>query len=557
MAGENRGKAVEVVVRLAIQGLLGAGLPKKATVVWDDSAPPLAWKPDIFVSPQGRFPGLLVLVTFSGSETDSRQKFWRNLCEYFDARTKIPSICAVSVLAGARVRERLLETQNHIFNGVVQLEDLADPKLVAKWLSLLTRKGMDPEALLVEAQGLAKVDGAFRRFVATVGQAIRDAIGAAPSLDPTFWSLGGRTHVRLPGEHAPTHYRRGVAKSLLFDDQELTLLKLGKKLPRVPRHAGLVRAGILSQSLAGSALVDEEVRFAVSCLPNLSSTLKLGVTDVGVSARQRLWELGGLESALHWCRDNWVICSDKKFVARKLQENRAGQPTPHIFYAALKATLAIRLGKQGQAWLEDAADQSGEMRSILVGLILPKFERGAAGLPAHVAKAVAEALSKRTAKCSALSDKDIDSAMSEYVSGEIENRLVCHGIDAVETIVCDALSTAGIAWQRGRLPSGLAERLGYPERDLGTGGIVAGSTTFVHWKTVTDQGRDHKVKELFARGYQGKRQWGGNTYRRRELKCLLVVDGTWGKEDFQLLTRDAWDGVFYADEMVELVKAIV
>lgn len=557
MAGENRGKAVEVVVHLAIEGLVGTAIPKNAEIVWDESAPPLSWKPDIFIPSKGRFPGLLVLVTFSGSETDSRQKFWRNLAEYFDAKEKLPGICAMSVLAGARVRNKLLETQGHVFNGVFQFEDHANPRTVAKWLTSLTTKKTSPASLLANAQSLSKNDPSFRSLVLTLRKAVANALATKPALSPTFWKIGSTTRGRVPSTASDTSYRRGVAKALLFDNAELSLLKANRALPSMPHHVALLRENMLCRSISGTVLADPEIRFALGNVPDIGKLIESNITDVGASARERIWNLGVLEKALKWCRDNWVICTNNSRLTLGLQMQKKGWPSPAVLYRALKTTLAMRLGRQGQAWLEDVADQSGEMRSILVGLILPKFERGAHKLPAHVAQAVASALCSRTHNLSPLNDKEVTEALDAYVSGEIEARLVCHGIDAVKALLVRALDASGVAWKMGRLPSGLAECLGYPERDLGTSGIVAGKATFIHWKTVTNQGRDHKVKELYARGFQGGREWIDTRYRRRALRCLLVVDGTWGAADFTRLASGVWDGIYYPHELDELIKTIV
>jgi hypothetical protein len=556
MAGENRGKAVEAIVRLAIEELKGASVPSDAKIIWDEPSAPLSWKPDIYIPASDGFGGLLVLVTFAGSETDSRQKFWRNLAEYFDAKTRIPSICTVSILAGARVRDKLLETQQHIFNGVLQFEDHAPLANVARWIAALTGKKATSASLMMQAKDLAASDVEFRKLVSAVRNAIEKAIKAPPSLHASFWTTGSKGHTRIPASVTSTAYRRGVAKALLFSKEELALLCAGKRLPEKARHAALLRGQIVSRSISGIALADEEIRFAISNVPNLVQLIDVGTTAVGVSARERIWELGMLEEALDWCRKNWTVCADEKQVENGLLQVKSSWPSPHVLYGALKTTLALKLGRQGQAWLEDVADKSTEMRSILVGLILPKFERGASPLPAHVAKSVASALASRAQLIDPLSDEEMDKALDSYVSGEIEARLVCHGIDPVGGLISQSLKDAGINWRKGRLPSGVAERLGYSERDLGTGGMIAGTSTFIHWKTVTDQGRDHKVKELFARSFQGGRCWNGKQYAPRAVKRLLVIDGTWGAADFDALAS-VWDGLYYPNELGELAKAIV
>ena len=40
-------------------------------------------------------------------------------------------------------------------------------------------------------------------------------------------------------------------------------------------------------------------------------------------------------------------------------------------------------------------------------------------------------------------------------------------------------------------------------------------------------------------------------------KLILVVDGTWSREDLLALARAGWDKIFYPDEMDKLAEAIV
>jgi hypothetical protein len=198
------------------------------------------------------------------------------------------------------------------------------------------------------------------------------------------------------------------------------------------------------------------------------------------------------------------------------------------------------------------------MRSVLVGLHLPRFERGQDSLSDEIVDAMASALSTRCKNSAMLQNNEIEAVLDDFISDEIEMRLTCHGIDPVGAIVRNALSDAGINHREGRLPSGFAERLGYPERDLGTGGLIAGAKTFIHWKTVSDSGRDHKVKELCARAFQGVRMWTGSNYVERATpsRTILVVDGTWRPEDLSRLQSSGWHKILYADEIQALIAAI-
>jgi hypothetical protein len=91
--------------------------------------------------------------------------------------------------------------------------------------------------------------------------------------------------------------------------------------------------------------------------------------------------------------------------------------------------------------------------------------------------------------------------------------------------------------------------------------VLRKGKTLINWQSVSDAGRDHKKKELCGRAVALRYSWDATNKKfiKRPLveKLLLVVDGTWRREDLLALARAGWDEIFYPDEMDKLVKAIV
>mgnify|MGYP001795188480 FL=1 len=108
------------------------------------------------------------------------------------------------------------------------------------------------------------------------------------------------------------------------------------------------------------------------------------------------------------------------------------------------------------------------------------------------------------------------------------------------------------------MPSALSEKLGYSTRDLGTKGILIANQIYVHWKSVSEEGRNHKVKEMYARIFQSTRTWNYHNYVTRESPgtFFLIVDGTWQDDDLISLIKAGWSKIFYPSEMQEFVDAI-
>ena len=92
-------------------------------------------------------------------------------------------------------------------------------------------------------------------------------------------------------------------------------------------------------------------------------------------------------------------------------------------------------------------------------------------------------------------------------------------------------------------------------------GLVKVDRTLIKCQSVTDQGRDHKKKELCGRAVALRYSWDAKRKKfipRPEVeKLILVVDGTWRREDLLALARAGWDEIFYPDEMDKLAAAIV
>jgi hypothetical protein len=559
MAGEARGKALESIVVYAMRSWKSPPWPSTSQVVWDGAVDGLVWKPDVFVPPSGKFNGFSVWITFAGSENDSQQKFWRNLAELFDAVEVFPSISSLSVIAGGRIRGKMLETQQHIFKGVLEMESLISSSALRKLLERLSRSGLDREERLALVEQSAERDDDVKKLLLGLQEHIASSISATAALHPSFWTPVSKVVSELP-EPKITHFRRGIAKASLLTPTERALVNAGKRLPPAPHHEGLLMAGILGKSLGGNVLRDDEIRFAVNSVADLDLVIEEGLTKVGIASQMRVWNLGVLRTAIEWCNENWGTIASPKQLSRVFSGTVDCAPRPNTLLQALKAILAIRLGRQGQAWLEDVEDSSGIVKSVLIGLIIPKFERGEMALPATVEDAIVNALSSRCKQVAALDPKEVESSLAGFVKKEIETALVCHGIDGVGAVIETAMKKAGIPFSKGRLRSGLAERLGYAERDLSLStGCVAGTSTFIHWRTVSESGREHKLKELSSRVFQSRRQWDGEKYivRSHPRKCVLVVDGEWRAGDFEVLRRFGWDDILYPDQMDKLIAAIV
>jgi hypothetical protein len=558
MAGEKRGKALEVVACSALHSILPDISDADLAVIWDDAVDDLRWKPDLFIAPRGTFPGLCVWVTYAGSENDSQQKFWRNLAELIDVRSVFPNIITASIVAGARIREKFRNAQLHVFHRFYEIEESGvASNLLRGYLDQLGQSGLTASERLHVAAEMTSNDCVFSNLIDSVGASLTQAMESCAPIHTSFWNTVECLDLR-PEQTRVTHYRRGVAKASLFSRSEIERLTQNQRLQQNEDISVLHDVGILSRSIGGSALIDEEVRFAVTNVPELADLIDAGLSEVGRSSVERVRDCYKLRDSLIWIRNNWEAIKDAGFLSEQLRTIQAIQPG--YLLLGIKAVLANKLGRQGQGWLEEVEDESGVIKSVLIGLVIPKFERGVSPLPAEVRRAIASALSRRICTAQGIEESDLIEIVPEFVRKEIETSLTCHGIDGAEVFVKRELARQGIAFSEGRLVSGLAEMFGYSARDFGmSSGFVVDGDIFVHCRTVRDTGRDHKVKELAARVYQSKREWNGERFVSRTgvgRRCVLVVDGDWRLDDLMFLNQAGWDAICYPDAFVDCIESM-
>jgi hypothetical protein len=90
--------------------------------------------------------------------------------------------------------------------------------------------------------------------------------------------------------------------------------------------------------------------------------------------------------------------------------------------------------------------------------------------------------------------------------------------------------------------------------------VLRKNKTLINWQSAQANPGD-KTKELCGRAVALRYSW--NTIAKKFIKrsnterLILLLDGTWKREDLLALARAGWDEIFYPDEMEKLAKAIV
>ncbi len=98
MAGERKGKAYEALVMVCLQELMKSKR-LKGEVFWNKTPVGMSIEPDFTIGPNSDMPEIIFLVTHSGSAKDSEKKFWRNIGELSEAKTRLVTVPLVYNIA--------------------------------------------------------------------------------------------------------------------------------------------------------------------------------------------------------------------------------------------------------------------------------------------------------------------------------------------------------------------------------------------------------------------------------------------------------------------------
>jgi hypothetical protein len=94
MAGETRGALAEAIAKVALDEALSL-MKKKVRVFWEELPEGAAVRPDLTVGPDKDHPECLILVNASDNVSNSHMKYWRNISEIFDAKSRLATRPAI------------------------------------------------------------------------------------------------------------------------------------------------------------------------------------------------------------------------------------------------------------------------------------------------------------------------------------------------------------------------------------------------------------------------------------------------------------------------------
>lgn len=611
MAGERKGITYEAIVKIALDELVRRG-KLKGQVFWNEKPDAMTIEPDFTVGPDKDNPTHVFLVTQSGSAKNSDMKFWRNIGELVEAKVRLPKPARVySVVFDAVIKEDLKALQSAAFDGQLVVGDEDYGKYLQWWVDanspgLPKDRDEKADAIREAMKDKARADNP-KPLIAQLIHDLEKLVTTTRTELDALWAMERKRPAGKAPAARETFLRRGGGKLLLLDQpDDIDSSGRFKKSVSSEVISALKTMGLAGDSISGPRVTDPELLWVVRGLPKdaLLELHQARSIDRLAEWIASLRTLAGVRDQLAYLAKHWTEVITGSGLYRHLARCHAGphalcpRAVPagskrvwlfHIIVEWIKLAEGTRTAF-GLAVLVDDLDRlaSDRVHRSSVKAILGREPRWLAkhtlglGLTdwhsapskQHFAFSdddlarVADALARRLRQTKAPDPASDASRMTEaLVQTVLEAKLLTYrNFKPFEVLLHRALASAGL---KGTLD--VAVRACFAEAASAVGAeldprssgttVMRVKSTLIDWQSVSDEGRDHKKKELCGRAPALRYSWDAKAGKFVERpgveKLILLVDGTWRQEDLDALARAGWDEIFYPDEMDKLVKAIV
>ena len=150
MAGERLGLNYEAFLFHAVSV---AARSSRQPVQWNPNVPSLMVQPDLLVGTLDD-PEVIVMITRSAARRGWDKKFWRNVGEIVDIRSRFPHAAVVSVALGTEVKEELVEVLGLLVDqNIFPKRELRES--VEQWVATFSVSATSDRGLLVDEMASA------------------------------------------------------------------------------------------------------------------------------------------------------------------------------------------------------------------------------------------------------------------------------------------------------------------------------------------------------------------------------------------------------------------
>jgi hypothetical protein len=566
MAGERKGDFFEVLTILAIQSL---GFELEKDLHWEKQPIKVSVKPDLILGALEN-PKVWLLLTSTGSASNSHMKFWRNLAELFEVKRAFPKPpLVVSLSFEDKQMKGFKDATDSFFDVDIRLDQYPWGNiLIAFSDNNLSNLPSASDLKIKFVRDLVKKSPVVATAISHYAKFLSKSFGAASSKRDQLWTLMRANRFNpLLRDPKETYFKRGLAKLMILDDQARSLILEGwartKTFKNLPKC--YFQLGYAKRSLAGGRIADPEIEWI---LENVATAEIERLAQKGFAENSALWDAWrdtfngiGIEINHEYLILHFDELTDSTHMASELIAcNTNGY---RWLFLHIMEVLRFAGGTKTSYGYSELARDVGYDDGINNNYkILADWVNGkeVKGNISQIVKDCAVAFSKRLSDLGLRKVTEIgESIVVATKKSLLEQKVVTYEkLAPICWLIQDALTAAGIPFTlQSRYPTFVGEYMGTPHKK--TSPMIIAKSTLIHWKSAYDSGKAHKAKELSSRGLAHLFQFNETRFVRRlgVKKLCLVVDGTFTKEQLDHLSNSGWDEILYPDEMDSLVKAIV
>ena len=582
MAKETRGLLSEAVLKVALEQAIKIN-KWNLDLFWNVKPTGLSMEPDFTIGDDPEKPEFVILVTSSSATHGSHLKTWRNLAEFQEAKVNLPLVPRIiSVYFRSDVKKVISKTTEIIFDAELKIEETTYGDKLIAWIDNNSKSiGNDQNKL----QELVKDEiNKKQEFYNSINFLVKDLSKLLSKENKelkALWKLmrkNKKSSREIP-EVKKTYIRRGLAKLSVIPENSRKVIYENYKNKRIPSTDlpdYVFKLNFYSKTLGGATWTEygQEILEALKLIgPETCERILKRCPDSMMSWINPLRNLDRIHVHVDFIENHYEEVIDPEKLCellKKCHEDPAklsGHPSDEkvwIFEIIMSLIRVSTKRLQGYGYSDLSKDtEIYEIDSkVLLRFVLPKFIQRKLKLDNETIKKLSRGLSYRFKNEINISNfKELRKSVEDFVVNEnLEGRLIPYrNFEPLLWLILVELEKKNIKFEPVKPWGGwLNDFTAIGTKSLSTRFIRSGST-MIHWKTSNGSHTRDKTKELSARVRNVRYQFKNNSFSHREgiKQFFLIIDGTFTEKDLLHLSDAGWDRIFYADQMDELVQAIV
>jgi hypothetical protein len=585
MANEVRGKLYETIAQKALEEAIKiAGI--HGVLRWNETPEGLSVEPDFTIGEDKDHPCVIVMVTASGSSSDSHKKSWRNLGEFQEIKAQLPEMPrVVNLYFISEVKKAIAVGTNKLYDATIHVQTKPYHEELDRWVNAnLKDIAKTKEEKIELLEKALESNPVLAKSISALAKDLAHAIQQENADLKPLWGLMRedfkKTH-KVPTARK-TSVRRGLAKLLVVEKKTrgkvYDFIETGKPIEIGKDEKYLNDLRYLKQIIGGYVVYDQEIRSVFEILGKKKCEEILSFVGKRIDAWIcELRQLDNLNKFIDFIAQNKqkiAVPPTCLMLLEQCQENPGqfamemgisfnGTLDRNWLFSTIVTILKADTGRlTGYGYAQLSAD-IGDSKEISSGyLTLADWINRKPGV--HLKKEVLENISKALSYRISLV-KDIPSLKEKVktttIKSLLEDRLITYWkYEPLLWLLEAELKKQGKPYTPKKSYVGWINEYAELGKKVVTTPFVKVGNCLIHWKSVSDAGKVHKKKELAARARNMLYQYdpvSKKFSRRNEInRLVLIVDGTFNDEDLKILAQAGWDTIIYPDEIPTFVSSL-